>query len=79
MNRRYQLKLDPIVFPELALALANAATVALALHQHNWMIAVYACLFCVGLFFTSGMTLAQSLSVARQQAPNFQQPKEGLL
>jgi cellulose synthase/poly-beta-1,6-N-acetylglucosamine synthase-like glycosyltransferase len=78
MNRRYQLKLDPIVFPELALALANAATVALALHQHNWMIAIYAGLFCVGLFFTSGMTLSQSLSVARQQAPNFQQPKEGL-
>ncbi len=78
MNQRYQLKLDPIVFPELALALANAATVALAIHQHNWMIAIYAGLFCCGLFFTSGMTLTQSLSVARQQAPNFQQPKEGL-
>jgi cellulose synthase/poly-beta-1,6-N-acetylglucosamine synthase-like glycosyltransferase len=78
MNRHYQLKLDPIVFPELAFALANTATVALAIHQHNWMIAVYACLFCVGLFFTSGMTISQSLSVARQQAPNLQQPEEGL-
>jgi hypothetical protein len=78
MNRNYQLKLDPIVFPELAFALANAATAALAIHQQNWMIAVYACLFCSGLFFTSGMTLMQSLSVARKQAPSFQQPKEGL-
>jgi cellulose synthase/poly-beta-1,6-N-acetylglucosamine synthase-like glycosyltransferase len=79
MNQRYQLKLDAIVFPELAFALANAATAALAIHQHNWMIAVYACLFCCGLFFTSGMTISQSLSVARQHAPNLQQPKEGLL
>jgi cellulose synthase/poly-beta-1,6-N-acetylglucosamine synthase-like glycosyltransferase len=78
MNRRYQLKLDPIVFPELALALANTATATLAIHQHNWMIAVYACLFGCGLFFTSGMTILQSLSVARQHVPNLQQPKEGL-
>jgi cellulose synthase/poly-beta-1,6-N-acetylglucosamine synthase-like glycosyltransferase len=79
MNRRYQLKLDLIVFPELALALANTATAALAIHQHNWMIAVYACLFSCGLFFTSGMTISQSLSVARQHAPMIHQTKEGLL
>jgi cellulose synthase/poly-beta-1,6-N-acetylglucosamine synthase-like glycosyltransferase len=78
MNNQYQLKLDAIVFPELAFALANAATVVLAVHLHNWVIAVYACLFCWGLFFTSGVTISQSLSVARQQAPHFQQQKEGL-
>jgi cellulose synthase/poly-beta-1,6-N-acetylglucosamine synthase-like glycosyltransferase len=78
MNQHYQLKLDLIVFPELALALANTATAVLAIHQHNWMIAVYACLFSCGLFFTSGMTILQSLSVARQHAPLIHQTKEGL-
>ncbi len=78
MNNQYQLKLDAIVFPELAFALANAATVVLAVHLHNWVIAVYACLFCLGLFFTSGVTISQSLSIAKQQAPQFQQQKEGL-
>jgi cellulose synthase/poly-beta-1,6-N-acetylglucosamine synthase-like glycosyltransferase len=77
MKQRYQLKLDPIVIPELIFALANAATVALAVHQHNWMIAVYAGLFCCGLFFTSGITIYQSLSAARQSTIRFQQ-KESL-
>jgi cellulose synthase/poly-beta-1,6-N-acetylglucosamine synthase-like glycosyltransferase len=66
-DRAYQLKLDPIVFVELGFALANAATLALALHLHNWMIAFYTGLFLCGLLFTSGATIAQSLAVARQQ------------
>ena len=65
---RYQLKLDSIVFPELAFALINAATVVFALKLHNWMIAIYAGIFFSGLLFTSGVTILQSLAVAYQQA-----------
>lgn len=64
----YQLKMDWIVFLELALALANAATIALAIHLGNWVIALYAGMFCCGLLFTAGTTIGQSLSVARQQS-----------
>jgi hypothetical protein len=73
-RRRYQLQLDPIVFVELAFALLNLGTVGLAIYVNNWMIGVYAALFCIGLLFTSGLTMAQAIAVyrgrARQSAPH---------
>ncbi len=63
-TRRYQLRLDPIVFVEFAFALLNAGTVALALHVGNWIIAAYAALFCIGLLFTSGLTVAQAVAMS---------------
>ncbi len=70
-RRRYQLRLDPIVWAEILLALLNAGTVALALEQGNWAIAVYAALFALGLLFTSGLTIAQTLAGQwrRRRAP----------
>jgi cellulose synthase/poly-beta-1,6-N-acetylglucosamine synthase-like glycosyltransferase len=68
MAHRYQLKLDAIVFPELTFALINAATLILALNLHNWVIAFYAAMFCAGLLFTSGTTIWQSFSIARQRS-----------
>ena len=64
-RRRYQLRLDPIVFAEAAFALLNAGTVVLALRFGNWPIGVYAALFCMGLLFTSGLSVAQAVAVRR--------------
>jgi cellulose synthase/poly-beta-1,6-N-acetylglucosamine synthase-like glycosyltransferase len=68
IGRRYQLRLDRIVFFEIALALFNIGTALLAVHARNWSIAAYANLFAVGLLFTSGMTIAQTVAVHRQRA-----------
>ncbi len=66
-TRRYQLRLDGIVFLELALAGLNAVTIGLAVSLGNWLIVVYAAVFFVGLLFTSGMTIAQTLAVRLRQ------------
>lgn len=67
-GRLYQLKLDPLVFAELFLAALNLVTVDLALQQGNWIIGAYSTLFAVGLFFTAGLTVLQSLYI-RRRAP----------
>lgn len=67
-NRRYQLRLDPIVYLELILAAVNGLTVVLALYLGNWLIALYASIFFVGLLFTSGVTIEQAYAVQRSQA-----------
>lgn len=66
-DRYYQLRLDSIVFYEIAFALVNLATVIFAIQQHNWAIAVYASIFCAGLLFTSSVTIAQAIAVYRRQ------------
>jgi hypothetical protein len=67
-RRRYQLRLDSIVFYELAFALLNLGTVGLAIYVNNLVIAAYAAMFCIGLLFTSGFTIAQALAVHRRHA-----------
>ena len=67
-NHVYQLRLDPLVYYELIMAMWNAGTVWLAVQQANWVIAVYATLFTLGLLFTSGVTIAQAVAVRRSQA-----------
>jgi hypothetical protein len=62
-DKFYQLHLDPLVFLEITLALINCATVILAFHYKNWVIATYASLFMSGLIFTSGFTIIQSIRI----------------
>ncbi len=62
-RRRYQLKLDPIVFFEIGFAMFNLSTVFLAFHLHNWVIALYSAIFCCGLLFTSGATIFQTVAI----------------
>jgi cellulose synthase/poly-beta-1,6-N-acetylglucosamine synthase-like glycosyltransferase len=62
-GRRYQLRPDSIVFFELAFALYNLVTAIFAASQNNWGIAAYALIFCAGLLFTFGLTMAQTLAV----------------
>jgi cellulose synthase/poly-beta-1,6-N-acetylglucosamine synthase-like glycosyltransferase len=73
ISKRYQLGLDPIVFFEVIFGLFNLGTSIAALILHNWLIALYACLFAIGLFFTSGTTIFQTLKInhnrARSQVP----------
>lgn len=66
-RKRYQLKLDPIVFWELGFAALNLGTVLFAVFLKNWAIVFYAGIFLVGLLFVSGVTVMQTVSVARQQ------------
>jgi cellulose synthase/poly-beta-1,6-N-acetylglucosamine synthase-like glycosyltransferase len=67
VQRKYQVGLDTLVFAELGLALVNLGTVVFAVILGNYVIAAYAALFCAGLCFTSGFTLAQALAVYRSQ------------
>jgi len=62
-RRRYQLKLDPIIYAEIAFALFNLCTALLAIYLGNYLIAIYALLFCGGLGFTAGTTISQGLEV----------------
>lgn len=69
-HRRYQLNLDPIVFVEIAFGFFNLTTVLLAVEIGNWLIAVYAVIFASGLFFASGITIAQTLAVYWHREPS---------
>ncbi|NLG72987.1 MAG: glycosyltransferase [Chloroflexi bacterium] len=64
---RYQLRLDAIVYFELLLALVNMGTVYMAVRAQNWLIAYYSLSFCLGLLFTSGMSIVQALAVQRRK------------
>ena len=64
LAQRYQLRLDPIVIFELALASLNLGTGAVALELGNWFIAIYATLFALGLFFAAGVTIAQAAAIS---------------
>lgn len=76
VQKRYQLNLDPLVFPEIAFALLNLATVILAIQQRNLFIAIYAAIFCIGLLFTSGLTIVQTAAVFWHRARRVNVPIE---
>ncbi len=63
---RYRARVDNLVLFEIAIGILNLITVGLAFRLGNWLIMVYAGLFSLGLFFTSGFTLAQALVKRRQ-------------
>ncbi|MEW6400943.1 MAG: cellulose synthase family protein [Chloroflexota bacterium] len=59
---RYHVKIDSLVIFEIALAALNLWTAWMAWSTNHFLMMIYAFLFAVGLFFTSGFTLAQSFS-----------------
>ncbi len=58
---RYYVSVDLLVAFEMLLAVFNLGTVWLAWQNSNWLIAFYAAVFAAGLFFNSGLTIAQAL------------------
>jgi cellulose synthase/poly-beta-1,6-N-acetylglucosamine synthase-like glycosyltransferase len=66
-EKKYQLRLDPIVAWELILSSLNLATAWYALRLGYWVFAVYAIIFAVGLFYVSGTTIMQAVAVYRKQ------------
>jgi len=66
-RQKYHLKLDPIVFVELGLAVWNALTAWLAISMNNWGIAFYAAIFCAGLMFVAGLSIFQSAVIRQRQ------------
>jgi cellulose synthase/poly-beta-1,6-N-acetylglucosamine synthase-like glycosyltransferase len=67
MTKKYQLKLDPIVYWELGFGLLNLVTTWYAVQLHNWAVAFYAAIFCIGLSYVAGLTIAQALAVYRRR------------
>jgi hypothetical protein len=70
--RKYQLRLDPVVYVELVCVAWNTFNIYLALHSQNWAIAIYASLFAVGLLFASTFSILQAIAVHRHQAQPIQ-------
>lgn len=68
LQHRYQINLDSVVYFELAFGLFNLVTCLFAVYLKNFPIAFYALLFAMGLFFTSGMTLIQSIKLHLKKA-----------
>jgi cellulose synthase/poly-beta-1,6-N-acetylglucosamine synthase-like glycosyltransferase len=66
-GRKYQLRLDPVVYLEMAFMAWNACTTYLAAISHNWGIAFYAGMFAVGLAFASSFSIVQAMAVHRRQ------------
>ena len=66
-QQRYQLRFDPIVYPELILGVYNIATVWLALRLGSWGIALYAMLFGSGLILVAWVTISQATAVYRNR------------
>ncbi|NUQ84929.1 MAG: glycosyltransferase [Anaerolineales bacterium] len=60
-TRRYFVNVDALVVVELLFAAFNLWTVWLAWQNSNWLIMTYALLFALGLFFTSGFTISQTI------------------
>ena len=60
-KKKYQLKLDRIVFAEFLLGGMNILSCFYALRFGHWFIAFYTLLFAMGLFFNAIYTLIQSI------------------
>ncbi len=66
---RYRVRVQGVVWPEMALATFNLWTVRLAVGMHDWLIVFYAGLFAAGLLYTSTLTLMQSFAAQQRQKP----------
>jgi len=75
----YQLKLDPLVFLEILMAFINGLTVFMALRLGNYMIGFYAALFSIGLLFTSGLTIAQNISLAARRRHRLENQHQAII
>jgi cellulose synthase/poly-beta-1,6-N-acetylglucosamine synthase-like glycosyltransferase len=65
--KRYQLRFDPIIYPELILGLFSFYTVWLAASVASYGIALYALLFGSGLIFAALVTIWQTTAVYRSR------------
>ena len=72
---RYQLKLDPIVYAEIALAAYSLGAAALAVRFGNWAVVVYASWFGIGLLSVASLTAAQALAVLRTRQRGVHKPR----
>lgn len=63
LEKKYQLRLDPIVGVELILAAFNGFSFVIAVSQGNGYIALYVGLFTIGLLSIAGLNLAQAIRV----------------
>ncbi len=61
-RQHYSLRLDGLVMGEILLGAFNLITTWLAFQLGNYLIAIYAGIFSLGLLFVSGLTLAQAIS-----------------
>ncbi|HID51017.1 MAG TPA: glycosyltransferase [Anaerolineae bacterium] len=66
-RQKYQLRFDPIVYPELALGVYSLWTAWLAVSLESWGIVFYAFLFGIGLIFAAATTIWQTISVYHRQ------------
>ena len=62
VESRYRVKIDSLVFFEMLLSCFNLWTAWFAWSTSHYLIMIFAFLFAVGLFFSSGFTLLQTLS-----------------
>ena len=65
INKRYQLKLDPIVYWESATAALFSYVVIVAIRSGIYAIAFYAAVVVAGLVFVATMTVIQAIAVRR--------------
>lgn len=66
-RQKYQLRFDPIVYPELVLGAYSLWTAWLAAGLESWGIVIYALLFGIGLIFAATTTIWQTISVYLRQ------------
>ena len=66
-QQRYQLRLDAIVYAELALGAYSLATAWLAILMGLWGIAFYALMFGTGLTLVATVTIVQTVAVYRSR------------
>ena len=78
-QKRYQLRFDGIIYPELLLGFYSLCVVYLAAQLQSWGISLYALLFGSGLLFVAGVTVVQALVIYRDRkartAFNLAEPK----
>ncbi len=67
VDKRYQIRLDPMIGVEVLIAVWNVGTCWYALQMGNWGIALYAAIFFVGAMFVAGLSIAQMLQVRSHQ------------
>ena len=66
-QQRYQLRFDPIVYPELILGAFSLFTVWLAVSLESWGIVLWALMFGSGLIFVASVTIRQTTAVYRSR------------
>ena len=72
-RKRYQLRLDKIVYSEAALGLYSLGTAWFAFSTRTWGIMVFAAMFGVGLLALAGVSTGQAIAVHRNRSVRSEQ------